>query len=152
MTQAIARFKEYKTLHPTATPAELTDNVGKIRSIFNSLKIADIKLIRLGVDWSDAGVPMAVADSGPAQVQEPGSAKLRALGVLCWLCLRLRPTAASRFPLYLKGKWGYDEIIPSHQTHLPNLLPTQPYPTYPYLNHFPKHYISLCMCLVFSFV
>jgi len=103
VTQGVARFKEYKEGHATATPAEVNEALSKIVRVFNALKPVDGRLVRLAVEFTDAAVPAAVADCSAA-----AGKPLKVIGVLAWVVLRLRPAAEKRMPLYLKALYESD--------------------------------------------
>lgn len=103
VTQAALRFKDVKTSTPAATPAQTTDLLAKVLRIFNSLKPIDGKLLRLAAEFTDAALPSAVIECSASR-----GSPMKIIGTLCWVCLRLRPAVANRFPLYLKAIYETD--------------------------------------------
>jgi hypothetical protein len=45
--QSIERFKTWKAIHPTASPAEAAEELERCQRVFNSLKSKDCKLIKV---------------------------------------------------------------------------------------------------------
>lgn len=103
--RACGRLREWKQEHPAATAAQLAAQFERMASAFCSLRVeSDISLLRLGTDFKDANVPLAVASCSAAKASPQ-----HLIGLLLWVCMRLVPTAAAKFPLYLKALLEYEE-------------------------------------------
>ena len=65
--------------------------------------------MNVGVDFSDALLPQAV---GCCSLITGSASALKAIGVLAWFCLRIRPSVLNKFPIYLKALYESDgEVV-----------------------------------------
>lgn len=103
--RATARIREWKQQHSTATATQLSAQFERMTLAFSSLRVeTDMSLLRLAIDFKDADVPLSVATCSAAK-----SSPQQLIGTVLWVCLRLVPTVASKFPLYLKALLDYEE-------------------------------------------
>jgi hypothetical protein len=107
----VHRYKEYRAANPSASEADSHAELTRLVQVFAAVHERDRALIKLGAAYTDAAVPAAVANCTPAVVPAAagGNVKLQAIGTLCWVYLRLRPTG-SKWPFfgYLKALYELD--------------------------------------------
>jgi eIF4-gamma/eIF5/eIF2-epsilon len=101
--RAADRFKEWRSSDAAASASEVTEQLSQIQRAFNSLKVGDCKLIRLGSEFKDDLVAPAVADSSAAR-----GSPLKVIGALAWVCLRMKPDISKKFPIYMKALYEMD--------------------------------------------
>eukprot|EP00596_Hydrurales_sp_CCMP1899_P009618 CAMPEP_0119034286 /NCGR_PEP_ID=MMETSP1177-20130426/1284_1 /TAXON_ID=2985 /ORGANISM="Ochromonas sp, Strain CCMP1899" /LENGTH=1580 /DNA_ID=CAMNT_0006991613 /DNA_START=41 /DNA_END=4783 /DNA_ORIENTATION=- len=114
MVRSIERFKSWRTANPTAAVTDINAELDRTARIFNTLSskespklgTSSCKLIRISVDYSDAGLPAIIETCSYVGAGE--GASLRIIGALAWFCLRLRPSVVNKFPMFLKGLYESD--------------------------------------------
>ena len=126
--QCIERYSTYKKINPTATATELRDELERGQRAFASLKIKDIPLIKVGVEFSDLLLPIAIencsiitektvkntennGENSKNSGENVNEKSLKTIGVLAWFCLRVRPSVCNKFPLYLKALYESDNEV-----------------------------------------
>ena len=92
---------------------EQRDELERLQRAFNSLKTKDIPIVKVGVDFTDALLPLAVEQCSVVNDPTHTSAgkALAAIGVLAWFCTKIRPSVSNKFPLYLKALYESDNEV-----------------------------------------
>ena len=113
LAQCIERYKNFKISKPASSSAEQRDELERLQRAFNSLKTKDISIVKVGVDFTDALLPLAVEQCSVVNDPTHTSAgkALAAIGVLAWFCTKIRPSVSNKFPLYLKALYESDNEV-----------------------------------------
>ena len=99
------KMDECKKSSSPLTDAQMNDYIDKACLAYHTLSLEkDSRFLRFVLDLKSVDVPLAIARCSAAVVSPQ-----HIIGVLVWICSKLKPTFASRFALFLKDLLEYED-------------------------------------------